>query len=67
MLTVKIINDGTGDITVGHYNYEVAINNTVLYSGRVENFKRSKLIQGLLEVVADDVRYKHYNGMAEVE
>ena len=65
MLTVKIINDGTGDIKVGHYDYEVAINNTVLYSGRVGGFNRRKLIQGLLEAVADDVRYKYYSEISE--
>ena len=40
MLTIKIHNDGTGNIETGNYDYEVLINDKVIESGRVENHNR---------------------------
>jgi hypothetical protein len=53
MLHIKIINDGTGDVRVGNYDYEVLINNEVIAKGRIEAHDRAdqwpSLIRKLLQ------------------
>ena len=40
MITIKIVNDGTGDIETGNYRYQVLVNQDVIDSGLLENHKR---------------------------
>ncbi|MFA6270300.1 MAG: hypothetical protein WC657_03770 [Candidatus Paceibacterota bacterium] len=52
MLTIKIVNDGTGTSQVGNYRYQVMVNETVIESGEVKGHKRGdwrKLVAMMLE------------------
>ncbi len=53
-LFIKIINDGTGTKEIGHYDYKVLVNDTVIDSGRVENYERFNRWDSLLRRVVDD-------------
>ena len=53
MLTIKLVNDGTGTAKVGNYRYEVAINSEVISFGEVKGHNRREGWRGLLlELVA---------------
>lgn len=41
MLTIEIINDGTGTNAEGNYNYRVLVNGEVIDEGRVEGHTRA--------------------------
>jgi len=52
MLTIKIVNDGTGTQAIGNYRYQVMVNETVIESGDVKGHKRGdwrKLVAMMLE------------------
>lgn len=48
MLLIKIVNDGTGDVRIGNYNYEVLVNEEVIAKGRIEAHDRSERWPSLL-------------------
>ena len=52
MLTIKILNDGTGDEAVGNYDYQVWVNAETIAKGRVEGHKRLTGWQGLVQDLA---------------
>lgn len=52
-LFIKIINDGSGDAKIGNYNYNVQVNEKLIASGHIKNFKRSRGWRELLRVLAD--------------
>ena len=55
MLLIKIVNDGTGDIVWGNYDYEVFINKTKIASGRIESHNRLSGWEGLVSLLAKTV------------
>ena len=56
MLTVKIVNDSTGDREIGNYNCLVKVNSEVIFDGRVENHFRENGIENLLEMLAKEIK-----------
>jgi hypothetical protein len=55
MLTIEIVNDGTGDEVVGNYNYKVFINKEKIDSGRIEWHNRLSGWRGLISCLAEVV------------
>lgn len=69
MLKIEIVNDGTANTPdniahppngepfaiVGHYDYRVFINNTLVGKGRVENHNRISGWQGLISCLDKEV------------
>ena len=53
MLTVKIVNDGTGTPEVGNYRYQVLINETVIESGEIKKHHRKEGWRRLLLDLVD--------------
>jgi len=53
MLIIKIQNDGTGDVKVGNYRYQVMVNDTVIESGEIKKHKRKEGWRGLLLNLVD--------------
>lgn len=53
MLIIKIQNDGTGNVKVGNYRYQVLVNDTVIESGEVKGHKRNEGWRGLLLELVD--------------
>ena len=57
MLWLEIVNDGTGDVNFGNYNFKVGVNNKILEVGRVEGFNRhwgyNSLIKTVTEIIED--------------
>ena len=51
MLTIKIVNDGTGTNTDANYRYQVLVNDTVIESGEVKGHDRRKGWQNLVEML----------------
>lgn len=59
MLTIKIVNDGTGTPEIGNYRYQVMVNNTMIESGEIKGHKRGdwrKLVAMMLE---NSLYWKH--------
>jgi len=58
MLTVKLVNDGTGNETVGNYDVTVTVNTRVIWAGRVEGHDRRGgwpwLIQQLAHIAMEE-------------
>ena len=54
MLTILIHNDNTGTPEIGHYDYEVRLNDHIIVTGRVENHRRDDGWHALLVRVAAD-------------
>jgi hypothetical protein len=59
MLTIKIVNDGTGTNTDANYRYQVLVNDTVIESGEVKGHDRRKGWVSLVEMLADESRKKN--------
>ena len=56
MLLIKIVNDGTGDVHTGHYDYQVFVNREIIARGRIENHDRlAGGWRGLVRLLADKV------------
>lgn len=53
MLIIKIQNDGTGNVKVGNYRYQVLINQTAIESGEVKGHKRKEGWRSLLLDLVD--------------
>lgn len=51
MLTIKILNDGTGTDESSNYRYQVLINHTVIESGEVKGHDRRKGWQNLVDML----------------
>lgn len=49
MLSIHFLNDGTGNKTVGNYNYIVIVNGKTLHNGKIKNHNRSYGWKGLLQ------------------
>jgi hypothetical protein len=58
MLTIKIVNDGTGTNTDANYRYQVLVNDTVIESGEVKGHDRRKGWQNLVEMLAIHSNYE---------
>lgn len=54
MLIIRIHNDGTGDVKIGNYDYEVLINHDVIARGRVEGYHRGDGWQELVKLMVLD-------------
>jgi len=58
VLTLKLVNDGTGDDIIGNYDVTVTVNTRVIWTGRVEGHDRRGgwpwLIWQLADVVMDE-------------
>ena len=53
MLIIKIVNDATGTNESANYQYQVMINQSVIYSGRVIGHNRNTGWVGLLKLLTD--------------
>jgi len=53
MLIIKIQNDGSGDVKVGNYKYQVLVNDMVIEYGDIEGHERKKGWRGLLLNLVD--------------
>ena len=51
MLTIKIVNDGTGTNTDANYRYQVLVNDTVIESGEVKGHDRRKGWRNLVKTL----------------
>jgi hypothetical protein len=58
MLTVEIINDGTGTNTEGNYDYRVLVNGKTIAEGRVEGHARIGGWAELLKKVSADGEHR---------
>jgi hypothetical protein len=60
MLIIKIQNDGTGDVKIGNYRYQILVNSTLIESGEVKGHKRVRgwknLVSMLLKASANSTR-----------
>ena len=54
MLTIKIVNDGTGTNTDANYRYQVLVNDTVIESGEVKGHDRRKGWRNLVEMMVKE-------------
>lgn len=54
MLTIKIVNDGTGTDESSNYRYQVLINQTVIESGEIKGHDRSKGWQNLVDMLVSE-------------
>ena len=60
MLTIRIHNDGTGDVVKGNYDWEVWVNQDKIDAGRVEGHYRKDGWEQLLRRIAsvsEDAKY----------
>ena len=55
MLIIKIHNDGTGDTTIGNYDYTVYINEEKISKGKIESYNRISGWQGLISCLAKQI------------
>ena len=55
MLTVTFHNDGTGNEDIGNYDVTVAVNDTIIWTGRVEGHYRPYGWVELVDRLAFDV------------
>ena len=63
MLTIRIHNDGTGDVVKGNYDWEVWVNQNIIDAGRVEGHFRSDGWEQLLRRIAsvsEDAKYNAF-------
>lgn len=58
MLAVIFVNDSTGDMDNGNYNYRVMVNKDVIAVGRVEGHNRNTGWQGLIKKLAKQIPTK---------
>jgi hypothetical protein len=54
MLIINVTNDGTGNDKIGHYDYEVLINTTVISKGKLEAHDRSQNWRDLIRKLMYD-------------
>ena len=53
MLIIKIQNDGSGNVKVGNYKYQVLVNDMVIEYGDIEGHERKEGWRGLLLNLVD--------------
>ncbi len=61
MLTIEIINDQTGDIIEGNYDFRVKINNNTIHVGRIESHNRLSGWTGLISCLNRAVNGDKYD------
>ena len=55
MLGIVFTNDGTGNETIGNYDYCVYVGGRLIAEGRVENHVRAEGWEGLVQKLAEEV------------
>ena len=55
MISIKIINDDTGDDILGNYDYYVFVNEREVERGRIERHNRLTGMQGVIRLLAEAV------------
>lgn len=60
MLAIVFVNDGTGDIYEGNYDYKVFINKTCLAEGKLNGHDRRLGWKGLAQHFSDHIKDKVY-------
>lgn len=60
MLRITFVNDRTGNLDWGNYNYTVSINAQAIQQGRIEGHNRKLGWEDLVYQLLIDILYKRY-------
>ena len=71
MLSIRFVNDKSGDKNIGNYSVGVFVNDTRIWAGRIVGHKRESgwrgLVNKLVEVMHNPDRFEKYWKMVEEE